>query len=71
MSLVAGIGAIAQSIDSLCTSIPKKALLDLFMACLLIAVDTFVFNVWPSVARHAIHDTQEAGRPLASGNHSV
>jgi hypothetical protein len=63
--------AIAQSIDSLCTSIPTKALLDLFMACLLISVDTFVFNVWPCVARHVIHDAEEAGRPFASGNHSV
>jgi hypothetical protein len=41
------------------------------MACLLLSVDTFVFNVWPCVARHVIHDTEEAGRPLASGNHSV
>ena len=71
MSLVAGIGAIAQSIDSLCTSIPTKALLDLLMACLLFSVDTLVFNVWPCVARHVIHDTEEAGRPPASGNHSV
>jgi hypothetical protein len=41
------------------------------MVCLLFSVDTFVFNVWLCVARHVIHDTEEAGHPLASGNHSV
>jgi len=40
------------------------------MACLLISVDACVLNVWLGVVRHAIHDTEEAGRPL-SESHSV
>jgi hypothetical protein len=40
------------------------------MACLLFPVDAFVLNVWLGVVRHAIHDTEEAGRPT-TGSHSV
>jgi len=42
----------------------------LTMACLLTLVDAFVLNVWLCVARHAIHDIEEAGR-LLSVSHSV
>lgn len=63
--------AIPQSIDSSCTSIPTKALLNFLMVCLLYSVDTVVFNVWLCVIRHAIHDIEEAGLPLTSGNNSV
>jgi hypothetical protein len=41
------------------------------MACLLISVETCVFNVWLCVARHAIHDTEEAGRLKSAASHSV
>ena len=41
------------------------------MACLLmIWVDALVLNMWLCVRKHAIHDTPEAGRLLAS-SHSV
>jgi len=29
------------------------------------------FNVWLCEACHVVHDTEEAGPPLASENHSV
>jgi len=41
------------------------------MACLLFAVDACVLNVWLGVVRHAIHDTEEAGRLNSSASHSV
>ncbi len=41
------------------------------MVCLLYSVDTFVFNMWRCVARHVIHDTEEARQSPAPGNHSV
>jgi hypothetical protein len=40
------------------------------MACLLLPVDACVLNVWLCVARHAIHDTEEAGLPPPA-SHSV
>jgi hypothetical protein len=50
---------------------PTNSLLDLrLMACLLLAVDACVLNVWLCVVRHAIHDIEGAGRPLL-GSHSV
>jgi hypothetical protein len=41
------------------------------MACLLLAVDHFVLNVWLCVVRHAIHDAEEAGRLNSLQSHSV
>jgi len=41
------------------------------MACLLFSVDAFVLNVWLCVARHVIHDTEEAGRLQPEPSHSV
>ena len=32
------------------------------MACPLFLVDAFVLNVWLCVVRHAIHESEEAGR---------
>jgi hypothetical protein len=37
----------------------------------LLPVDACVLNVWLCVARHAIHDTEEAGRRLLTGSHYV
>jgi hypothetical protein len=47
------------------------ALLDCSMACLLFVVECFTVNVWLCVARHVIHDTEEAGRLKLAGSHSV
>jgi len=41
------------------------------MACLLLSVDAFVLNMWLCVARHVIHDTEEAGRLQPEPSHSV
>jgi hypothetical protein len=59
-----------MSIDSLCNSIPTNTLLDLRpLAHLLSSVDAFVRNLWRYVARHAIHDTEEAGRRQLARSH--
>lgn len=51
-----------MSINALFTSIPTNSLLDSpTMACLRFSVDALVLHVWPCVARHVIHDTEEAG----------
>jgi len=41
------------------------------MACLRFSVDALVLNVWLCVARHVIHDTEEAGRLQPKRSHSV
>jgi hypothetical protein len=33
------------------------------------SVDTCAFNVWLCVVRHAIHDTEEAGRLTSAASH--
>jgi len=54
-----------------CTSIPTNNLLDFPMACLLFAVDAYVFNVRLGVVRRANHDTEEAGRFTSAASYFV
>ena len=55
-----------------CLEAASRHLLDLgLMACFILVIDALVRNVWSCVVRHVIHDTEEAGRQLVPGNHSV
>ena len=63
------------SIESLCTSIPTKILLDCFMVRLRSKVDTNVPTLWLCVRflkdGHVTHVTTEAGLPSFMRSHSV
>src|SRR3989304_2871227 len=63
--------ASVMSIDSLCTSIPTKTLLDCFMVRLRSKVDTQVPTLWLCVLAHVIHVTAETGLPSLAESHSV